>query len=342
MDQTDLTMNGCFRLDAFAVSARTPRRNHMRSRRDAGGANAYIRRNLQGDSMTPLVDCAYAKMNGLGNEILVVDLRSTTATASAAGARALARAPGLGFDQLMTLHRPHDPEADAFVRIYNADGSEAGACGNGTRCVAWFLLRDSQRQDLRIETIGGPIDCVRRSLWDFTVDMGRPRLSWNEIPLRDAVADTRSIDLELPPELAGLGRASVVNMGNPHAIFWVENLEIIDLARLGPQLERHPMFPERANVSLAKIVSKSVIALKVWERGAGLTRACGTAACAAAVAAVRLEFCGRAIQAALPGGTLSIEWSRDDHVLMTGPCDLESEGRLDFSRLAPAAAQDDA
>lgn len=297
--------------------------------------------------MSALAGCAYAKMNGLGNEILVLDLRSTNEAPSAAEIRALAGAPQLAFDQMMTIHPARGSDAAAFVRIYNADGSEAGSCGNGTRCVAWFLLREGERNDLRIETISGIVDCIRRSPWDFTVDMGRPGLAWNEIPLREPVGDTRRLDLDLDSTDAGagagtdarLGPASVVSMGNPHAIFWVEDFGGVDLARVGPRLERHAMFPERANISLARIASRERIELHVWERGAGLTRACGTAACAVLVAAARLDFCGRSARVALPGGELAIEWRADDHVLMSGPCELEREGRLDRALLAEISAQ---
>ena len=289
--------------------------------------------------MSPLADCAYAKMNGLGNEILVLDLRSREGAASLAEVRLLARAPGLAFDQMMTIHSSRRPEADAFVRIYNADGSETGACGNGTRCVAWYLLRGGERNELRLETPSGLIDCVRRSPWDFTVDMGAPGLAWKDIPLSDPVADTRSVELVLDPADAELGRPSVVSMGNPHAIFWVADFGRVDLKHAGPRLENHRMFPERANISFARVTGRNAIDLKVWERGAGLTRACGTAACAVLVAAVRLDLCERAAQVTLPGGALAIEWRGDDHVLLSGPCELESEGRLDPSLLAQVSGQ---
>jgi diaminopimelate epimerase len=286
--------------------------------------------------MSALADCAYAKMNGLGNEILVLDLRSTKGTASGAEIRALA--PQFAFDQMMTIHAARRSDAAAFVRIYNADGSEAGACGNGNRCVAWFLLHDGEQDELRIETASGIIDCVRKSSWEFTVDMGRPRFLWNEIPLREPVADTSRVDLGSEAAEAGLGRASVVSMGNPHAIFWVEDFDRIDLGRVGPRLERHAMFPQRANISLARVTGRDRIDLKVWERGAGLTRACGTAACAALAAAARLDVCDRTGRVALPGGELAIEQLPDDHILMTGPCELESEGRLESALLAKISA----
>ena len=286
------------------------------------------------DPMSALANRAYAKMNGLGNDILVVDLRGgsepgdAAQVVDAAQVRALALAPGFSFDQLMAVHAPRSPGTEAFVLIYNADGSTTGACGNGSRCVAWFLLRGGTRVDVAFETEGGLIACHRLGAWQFSADMGRPRLDWTEIPVRAAVPDTRSAAIALGASEAALGPASLVSMGNPHAIFWVEDFAKFDLARIGPLLERHPDFPERANISLAKIVSRDHIALKVWERGAGLTKACGTAACAAVVAASRLGRSDRRARVSLPGGDLCIDWGEDDHVRMTGPCALEREGRL--------------
>jgi diaminopimelate epimerase len=221
----------------------------------------------------------------------------------------------------------------AFVRIYNNDGSEAGACGNGTRCVAYLLMRGERADELRLETAAGVLDCRRESEYSFRVDMGEPRFGWREIPLREAVADTSRALLPTGRADDGeLGPASLVNMGNPHAIFWVKDMAAIDLAAVGPQLERHPMFPEKANISIAEIVARDHIRLRVWERGVGLTRACGSAACAALVAAVRLDLADRKAVVMLPGGDLTIEWRvADNRVWMTGPVELERETILDLA-----------
>lgn len=281
--------------------------------------------------MDPLGHRHVTKMNGLGNEIVILDLRGSGLEVRAAQARAIGRADGLAFDQLMVLHEPRSPGSDASMAIYNRDGSRAGACGNGTRCVAWFLGRDSGRDTLVLETESARLACHRIGDWTFSVEMGRPRLAWQEIPLAEPCEDTRALDLgPVPPGAAALGHPAVVSMGNPHAIFWVGDLQAHDLARLGPLLETHPMFPERANISLAHVLSEDHIALAVWERGTGLTRACGSAACAALVAGSRTGRTGRRASVTLPGGDLAIEWrSADDVVVMTGPVAYELETRLD-------------
>ncbi|MDB5508631.1 MAG: diaminopimelate epimerase [Hyphomicrobiales bacterium] len=281
--------------------------------------------------MSKLAGRPFFKMNGLGNEIVVLDLHGTALTVSAAEARAIARGEGLAYDQMMVLHDPRTRGTDAFVRIYNNDGSEAGACGNGTRCVAWVLMRGDSRKRLLVETVRGVLECRRNGDVEFTVDMGRPRLAWNEIPLRDEFADTRGIELQIGPiDQPLLHTPAVVNMGNPHAIFFVDDIEAHDLARFGPLLENHPIFPERANISLAHVVSRDHIVLKVWERGVGLTQACGTAACAALVAASRRKLTDRKARVTLPGGDLFVEWREsDDHVMMTGPVELEFEAAFD-------------
>jgi diaminopimelate epimerase len=279
--------------------------------------------------MSPLSNRAFVKMNGIGNEILILDLRGTSLVVSGAEARAIGKGAGLGFDQLMVLHDPVGAGTDAFMKIYNIDGSDSGACGNGTRCVAWTLLRGTDRQRLTLETHAARLDCERRGESVFTVDMGRPRFGWKDIPLRDPFADTRTIELQIGPiDAPILHSPSAVNMGNPHAIFWVTDVAAYDLAKIGGLLENHPMFPERANISLAQVVARDHIVLRVWERGAGLTRACGSAACAAAVAAARKDLTGRKVRISLPGGDLEIDWRADDHVLMTGLVELEHEGRL--------------
>jgi diaminopimelate epimerase len=277
-----------------------------------------------------------AKMNGLGNEIVVLDLRGADVEVSADEARAIHRAKGLAFDQLMVVSDPHRAETAAFVRIYNNDGSEAEACGNGTRCVAYLLMRGRYRNDLKLETSAGVLDCRREGALSFRVDMGEPRLAWSEIPLSRAVADTRRVALSIEGcDISALGPASVVNMGNPHAIFWVRDTGASDLAAIGPLLETHPIFPEKANISLAHVAARDHIELRVWERGVGLTRACGSAACAALVAAVRDDLTERKARVTLPGGDLTIQWRQaDNRVLMTGPVELESEASIDLREIA--------
>jgi diaminopimelate epimerase len=281
--------------------------------------------------MSVLSSYPFVKMNGLGNEIVVVDMRPNPELITAADARSAA--VGVPYDQLMVIYRPRVVHADAFVRIFNNDGSEAGACGNGMRCVADILFNQNRKTSLTIETRAGLLTCWRgETPLTSTVDMGPPRLRWDEIPLANEVCDTRRIELELT-----IGRAdqpilyspSVANMGNPHAIFWVADVDAYDLGEIGPLLETDPIFPDRANISLAQVVSREYLIVRTWERGAGLTRACGSAACAAVVCASRIELTDRKATVSLPGGALDIEWREDDHVLMTGPIEYEFEGRFD-------------
>ena len=283
-----------------------------------------------------LANREFVKMNGLGNEIVVVDLRGAPKPIEPAAARAAARAEP--YDQLMALY-PAQGKADAAVRIYNNDGSEAGACGNGMRCVAALLAAETGRAELNFETPAGVISC-RRAGELFTVDMGRPHLRWDEIPLSREFPDTRAIELSYgPPGAPILHTPSAVSMGNPHAIFWVENPKACDLATIGPALEHHPLFPERANITLAATPMRDHVVIRTWERGAGLTKACGSAACAAAVAAARLGRAERRVTVTLPGGELAIEWRvGDDHVLMTGPVAYEYKGRFDAALFAGLGA----
>jgi diaminopimelate epimerase len=236
----------------------------------------------------------------------------------------------------MVLHDPVSAGTDAFMRIYNTDGSESGACGNGTRCVAYAMLDDpamarpAEGGRLVLETATGRVGVRRISERAFTVDMGRPKLAWDEIPLSEPFPDTRRIELQIGPiDDPILHSPAAVNMGNPHAVFFVDrDPTSFDLARIGPMLENHPLFPERANISIAQVTEREAITLRVWERGAGLTLACGTAACATVVAASRLRMIGRQANVRLPGGELFVEWRADDHVLMTGPVALVAEGTL--------------
>jgi len=272
----------------------------------------------------------FRKMNGLGNEIVVVDLRGSRRVLDAGEARAIAARPASHFDQMMVLHDAKAAGTEAYVRIYNADGSEAEACGNGMRCIAWLAAEKTGRKALTFETRAGVLDVAVESIDRITVDMGRPRFGWRDIPLAEQFHDTRAIELQIGPiDRPILHSPSVVNVGNPHAVFWVADVDAYDLGRIGPMLENHPIFPERANISLAHVAAPSAITLRVWERGAGLTKACGSAACATTVCAARKKLTGRAVTVTLPGGPLGIEWREDDRIFMTGPVELEHEGVLE-------------
>jgi diaminopimelate epimerase len=276
--------------------------------------------------MTAPQSLHFCKMNGLGNEIVIIDLRGAKRALSGEEVRAMADEPRSHFDQLMVLNSPRRSGTDAFVTIFNSDGSESSACGNGTRCVAWFESQRTGRMSLKFETKAGVLDVSVGDIDHITVDMGEPRFAWNEIPLAEPFHDTRGIELQIGPiDAPVLHSPSVVNVGNPHAIFWVDDVEAHDLARFGPLLENHPLFPERANISLAEVRSRSDIKLRVWERGVGLTRACGTAACAAAVAAMRKKLVDRTVTVHLPGGPLVITWTDNNRILMTGPVEVEYE-----------------
>ncbi|MDB5515261.1 MAG: diaminopimelate epimerase [Tardiphaga sp.] len=287
--------------------------------------------------MSALANHAFAKMNGIGNEIVVVDLRDSAAAVTPADARAVATPKGVPYDQLMVLQKPRLSGTEAFISIYNNDGSEAGACGNGMRCVAQQVFEgqafeSNGKTALTFETRAGLLNCWQGPAPGlYTVDMGPPKFGWQDIPLAEEFRDTRSIELQIGPiDAPILHTPSAVSMGNPHAIFWVDDVDAYDLGRFGPLLENHPIFPERANITLAHIVDRDHITIRTWERGAGLTKACGSAACATAVAAARLRRTNRTVNIILPGGELAIEWrERDDHVLMTGPATFEYEGRFD-------------
>ena len=267
----------------------------------------------------------FIKMHGLGNDFVVIDARDRTLALSAAEASAIAdRRSGIGCDQLLILEKPAKPNlADVFMRILNSDGSESGACGNGTRCVADLLMREMGRDKLVIETTAGLLDAERASGGRISVDMGLAKLDWRDIPLKDA-CDTNHVPLALGP----LKDPVAVNMGNPHAVFFVDDAAKIDLAALGPVLEHHAMFPERANIEIAQLIGPDRIRLRVWERGAGITLACGTGACATAVAAARRGLTGRKATIVLERGELEIEWLKDGHVLMTGPVAVSFTGVL--------------
>lgn len=280
------------------------------------------------------------KMNGLGNEFAVLDARPQTVPLTVAQARAIAdRQTGVGCDQVIAIE-PSPAGADAFMRIWNHDGGEVEACGNAMRCIAAVLADELGRPNVSIQTGADMLSAVVNDDGTVTVDMGVPKFGWQDIPLAEEFRDTRYIELQVGPiDDPVLHSPSVANVGNPHCIFWVDDLDAHDLAAIGPVLEHHPLFPERANITLAQVTARDAITIKVWERGVGLTRACGTAACATAAAAARKNLTERKLTVTLPGGPLQMEWrTSDDHILMTGPYELESEGVLDPALLATGEA----
>lgn len=268
---------------------------------------------------------SFIKMHGLGNDFVVLDLRDGTAAPSADAARAIAdRRRGVGCDQLILIEPTAMAGADVRLRFLNSDGSESGACGNGARCVASMLMGKSGPDRLVLETWAGRLEATRAAAGSFTVDMGLAHLDWDEIPLTGK-RDTLHLDIALGP----LEDPAAVNMGNPHCVFFVEDTEDIDLASFGPQLEHHPLFPERTNVEVATVVDRGRIRLRVWERGAGITPACGSGACAAAIAGVRRGLTDRKVELIMDGGSLTAEWREDGHVLLTGPVATSFTGMLD-------------
>ena len=261
----------------------------------------------------------FVKMHGLGNDFVVLDARARTLPEiTRPFARAIAdRNSGIGCDQLVILSP--SSEADFAMRIFNCDGGEVGACGNATRAVG--LLHGAPAT---IETTGG-ILAVRGDGEGISVDMGEPRFEWDAIPLSYPM-DT----LALPVGWEELERPVAVNVGNPHAVFFVPDSDAVQLERLGPTVEADPLFPERVNVNVATVEDRATIRLRVWERGAGITRACGTGACATAVAAVRRGLVGRSVQVFLPGGALRIDWGEDNRMIMTGPAAESFRGSFEW------------
>ncbi|MGI9419682.1 MAG: diaminopimelate epimerase [Geminicoccaceae bacterium] len=270
----------------------------------------------------------FYKMHGLGNDFVIVDQRSGKLSLSADQIRQIGdRRRGVGFDQLLLLE-PSE-RADVFMRVYNPDGSEAGACGNGTRCVARLMMEEHGLRQVAIETRAGVLE-ASVELRGYSVKMGRPGLGWDEIPLSSPM-DTLHLDIEA----GSLARPTAVSMGNPHAVFFVDDAEAVDLAALGPELERHPFFPERANIGVAQVLDAETIRLRVFERGTGITQACGSGACAAVVAAVRRDLVGPTASVRVDGGRLHITWGEDGQVVMTGPATHSYKGEFAPDMLAP-------
>jgi diaminopimelate epimerase len=281
----------------------------------------------RGGALYPAGMVPFRKMHGLGNDFVVLDARATPLPVSEAAARGIGdRHFGIGFDQLITME-PAPPGADVFMHIRNPDGSEAGACGNATRCIASLVADETGRDRVVVRTVSGdlPVERLPGGLW--RADMGPARLGWRDVPLAEAM-DT----LHLPVALGPVADPAACSMGNPHATFFVDDLDAIPVAEIGPRLERHPLFPERANIGFAQVLAPDRIRLVMWERGAGMTLACGSGACATIVNAARRGLAGRRATVELPGGALEMAWREDGHVLMTGPVATAFTGTLDLGR----------
>ena len=268
---------------------------------------------------------AFTKMHGLGNDCVIIDARDGAIALSADRIRRIAdRRRGVGCDQLALLQPPRNGAADVFVRFFNSDGSESAACGNGARCIAARLMQANGSERITLETEAGLLPAHFGGDGLVAVDMGAPGLGWRDIPLARDVEPLR-LDLSAGPHDA----PAAVGMGNPHCIFFVADADAVDLAALGPAVETNALFPERTNVEFVQVLDRGRLRLRVWERGAGITRACGSGACAAVVAAVRRRLCERKAEVVLDGGSLFIDWRADGHVLMRGPVATAFTGTID-------------
>lgn len=266
----------------------------------------------------------FIKMHGIGNDFVIIDARKNSISLKQDDViRISDRHYGIGCDQLIVMKLSGN--ADCFMQIFNPDGSESGSCGNATRCVASLLMEESGKNETTIETLAGVLRATRAENGEVAVDMGVAHLGWQDIPLSK----------ELNTLHLGIGREILqdpvgVSMGNPHAVFFVPDVDVVDLARLGPLLEHDPLFPQRANIGVVQVVSQEKIRLRVWERGAGETLACGSGACAALVAANRRELTSSKAEVHLAGGRLIITWREDGHVIMQGPAAKSFRGVLDI------------
>ena len=270
----------------------------------------------------------FVRMNGAGNDFIVVNALETPFVPTAEQVRALAaREPGPGCDQLIAIEP--SATADAFMRVWNADGGLVETCGNALRCVGWMLTESTGRDEVVIDTLGGPTTARRAGDRRVRVDMGPPGLDWTEIPLAEEM-DTRGIELQVGPiDAPLLHTPGAVSMGNPHVVFFTDRQDDAFVRGSGSLVEHHPLFPEGVNVGFANVLAPDRIRLRVWERGAGLTRACGTGACAALVAAARRGLTARRAVIEADGGELEIDWDEaTGHVFMTGPIEIEGAGTL--------------
>lgn len=272
---------------------------------------------------------SFRKMHGLGNDFVVLDARSAARKLTATSAKSIAdRRTGVGCDQILIIEPPRRG-GDAFLAIRNADGGEVDSCGNGSRCIARLLLDETGKDEIVLETNAGPVRAQRAHDGLIAVDMGPARDAWQDIPLAE-----QSDTLHLNISEGSLRDPVAVSVGNPHMVFFVDDAETADLATLGPKLEIHPLYPERANVEAVQVVTRAHLRMRVWERGVGITRACGTGACAVLVAAARRELSDRKAIVSLDGGDLEIEWRADGHVIMTGPVAEAYTGTIDRSLIS--------
>lgn len=269
----------------------------------------------------------FIKMHGLGNDFAVIDLTKDGGTVTPAQAQTLAdRRRGVGCDQVLVMEKPVNPKADVFMRIFNPDGSEAGACGNGTRCVASLYMQQNNLKECVIETVSGLLPSKIAAGGMIQVDMGEPRTKWQEIPLSQ---ECDTLNLGILHGRQAMTEPVAVNVGNPHTIFFVDDVAKVELEKLGPEVENHVLFPQRTNVEFAQVLSPEKIRVRVWERGTGVTQACGSGACATIVAAARRGLTGRKAEIILDGGSLFMEWrAEDNRILMTGPATFVFKGQL--------------
>ncbi len=271
----------------------------------------------------------FRKMNGLGNDFVVIDARQHPLAISNEQAKAIAdRKSGIGCDQLIVMEK--SSLADVRMRIWNAEGGEVESCGNASRCIADIVMTENGVDHATIDTKGGFLVGTKAGHLQVTINMGKPKFDWDQIPLSEKFADTRHIELQVGPIDAPLMHSpSVVNVGNPHCIFWVKDLDVVNLGRVGPMLENHPLFPERANIEMAKVVARDHVIVNVWERGAGLTKACGTAACAVMASGHRIKIIDSKARITLPGGDLFMSIDQETgHVIMSGPLQYDYEGQM--------------
>jgi len=267
----------------------------------------------------------FLKMHGLGNDFVIIDGRSDDFIPDKEFCLRVAdRHRGVGYDQLIVLSKPKDPMADLYMHIYNCDGSMAGACGNATRCVASLLFKELHKETGVIQTVTELLKVSQATNGNYSVDFNPPKLLWNEIPLSRDV-DTLNVSFDLP----SIPTACCVNVGNPHAVFFVPDAMAVKLSEIGPKLEHDPIFPQRCNIEFAQILDRSHIRMRVWERGTGITQACGSGAMATLVAAVRRGLTDRKATIHMDGGDLIIEWRETDgHIIMTGPVSFSFQGTL--------------
>jgi diaminopimelate epimerase len=269
-------------------------------------------------------------MNGAGNKILIHDSRNQNIEIEEKLIIFLSNNNRLiDFDQFVQICRP-DGSADAKLLFWNADGSKAEMCGNAVRCIAKIIIEEKKKKEIHFETVNKEVICWENNI-NISVNMGKPNFIWTEIPLKDGTKDTSTLMIELPSPPCVLPKFTAVNIGNPHAIFFFNNDILPDLKGVGKKIEENKIFPNKVNVSFAQIIDEENINLNVWERGAGITQACGSAACATAVAASRLNLTKREVNILLPGGSLGINWKKDNQIVMTGPYEFNSEDIIDIS-----------